>query len=293
MGKKLKIDPEFKALIPALAPDEFAALEQSILLYGCRDKLVEWNGILVDGHNRYKICTTHGKSFKTTPLERVDTREGVLYWIIENQLARRNVTDMVRGELALKKKDLIEAAAKKNQQAAGKQRAKDTTNLSKAPAINTRRELAKAAKLSEGSLAKVEKIIALAAPEVIELARQDEIKLDVAAHVATLPLDEQVALAAKGTGALKGAAKQKREKKKEASGDGPPVTPLEDERTEDPCNADSELDLLAKYRALLAENIALKERIRQLESSLDAQHFAAAHTDIDGADAAVEAVEHE
>ena len=67
----LIIDPEFKALIPPLSPDERTGLEKSILEEGCRDALVVWKGhnILVDGHTRYEICTAHGKPFETVEME--------------------------------------------------------------------------------------------------------------------------------------------------------------------------------------------------------------------------------
>ena len=52
----LKIDPEFKDLIPPLSSDEYEQLENNILYDGCREPLIAWNDILVDGHNRYDIC---------------------------------------------------------------------------------------------------------------------------------------------------------------------------------------------------------------------------------------------
>ena len=60
----LKIDPEFKSLIPPLTPDERAGLEASILTEGCRDALIVWGDILIDGHNRYEICTKHNIPYK-------------------------------------------------------------------------------------------------------------------------------------------------------------------------------------------------------------------------------------
>ena len=56
----LRIDEEFAALIPPLTDEEYRGLEASILEEGCRDALVCWGDVLVDGHNRYKICTAHG-----------------------------------------------------------------------------------------------------------------------------------------------------------------------------------------------------------------------------------------
>lgn len=53
----IKIDPEFKALIPPLDADERAQLEANIVADGCRDPLVLWCDVLLDGHNRHEICT--------------------------------------------------------------------------------------------------------------------------------------------------------------------------------------------------------------------------------------------
>jgi len=49
------IDEEFKALLPALDKDTYAMLEENLLKNGCRDSIVLWGDILIDGHNRYEI----------------------------------------------------------------------------------------------------------------------------------------------------------------------------------------------------------------------------------------------
>ena len=63
--RKLKIDDEFRHLIRPLRQREYAQLEQNILSDGCRDPIVVWNGVIVDGHNRYEICMCHGVPFAT------------------------------------------------------------------------------------------------------------------------------------------------------------------------------------------------------------------------------------
>lgn len=88
----LVIDPEFKALIPPLRPDERAELESSIASLGCRDPLTVWGEVLVDGHNRYEICTRLGVTFAVVPIKFEDRLDAVI-WIIKNQLARRNLAD--------------------------------------------------------------------------------------------------------------------------------------------------------------------------------------------------------
>jgi hypothetical protein len=91
----LKIDPEFKNWIMPLQEDEYKRLEMSIIESGCRDPLVVWNGILIDGHNRYKMCKEHGIDFKVHEMQ-FKSREEVKEWMIQNQLSRRNVTKLHR-----------------------------------------------------------------------------------------------------------------------------------------------------------------------------------------------------
>jgi len=94
----LRIDPEFRALIPPLTDDEKRLLEQSIVAEGCRDPLVAWGDVLIDGHNRYEICTRRGVPFKVVRRDFTDRSEA-REWIIRNQLGRRNLTPEQRAYL--------------------------------------------------------------------------------------------------------------------------------------------------------------------------------------------------
>jgi hypothetical protein len=88
----LNIDSEFESLIPPLTPQEYEQLKENILADGCRDALVIWNGTVIDGHNRHRICTENGIEFKTVGME-FDSREDAIIWICKNQTGRRNITD--------------------------------------------------------------------------------------------------------------------------------------------------------------------------------------------------------
>jgi len=89
------IDPEIKALIPTLKPDERAKLRESIKNEGCRDPLVIWKGhdILLDGHNRYEICQELGQTFQVVEREFPD-KDRAMLWILKNQLGRRNLSEI-------------------------------------------------------------------------------------------------------------------------------------------------------------------------------------------------------
>jgi ribosomal protein S13 len=89
--KNIIIDEEFKFFLPELENEAFVRLEKDLIENGCRDALVLWGDILIDGHHRYKICTMHDLAFETYSME-FDSREDVLIWIINTQLERRNLT---------------------------------------------------------------------------------------------------------------------------------------------------------------------------------------------------------
>ena len=88
------IDPEFKSLIPPLSSEERAQLEENLLKEGCRDPLIVWRGdnILLDGHNRFSICNQHDIPFYTVGIDLKD-RQAAIFWIITNQLGRRNLNN--------------------------------------------------------------------------------------------------------------------------------------------------------------------------------------------------------
>ena len=91
MDGEIIIDEQFKALLPALDAQTYAMLEESLLANGCMNPLVLWNGILIDGHNRYEICQKHEIPFETVDKE-FGSRDEALIWIISTQVARRNLT---------------------------------------------------------------------------------------------------------------------------------------------------------------------------------------------------------
>ncbi len=114
----LKINPSFHALLPAQTQLEKAELEKLILAEGCRDALVTWRGFIADGHNRYDICTRHGKSFDTRELDAASEEE-VKIWIIRTQLARRRLTDVDRARIALQWEPQLAEEARKRQREHG------------------------------------------------------------------------------------------------------------------------------------------------------------------------------
>jgi hypothetical protein len=114
----ISIDEELRAMLPRLDEATYAALEASIVENGCRDALVLWGDVLIDGHNRYEICLKHGIPFRTVSVE-FESRDHVLIWIITTQVARRNLTPLLlsyyRGLHYRTEKKLVRNATGKNQ----------------------------------------------------------------------------------------------------------------------------------------------------------------------------------
>lgn len=171
---EVKIDPEFEKLIPPLETEEYRQLEENIMKDGCREALTVWNGVLVDGHNRYRICTEHHIRFQTKNMD-FPNREAVIEWILKNQLGRRNLSSTQRVELALRLKPIIQRKAKEKQlstQNNDSGRAVWQKSAKQESPLHTNEELAKLAGVSRDTIRKVELIKNEGTEEQIQRARQ-------------------------------------------------------------------------------------------------------------------------
>jgi polyhydroxyalkanoate synthesis regulator phasin len=267
---------ELKAYIDPLTPDEHAALERSILAEGCRDALVLWGDVLVDGHNRYGICQKHGLPFQTVQNPRFQSMEDVHLWMIDQHLGRRSVSDFQRGVLALRKREIL---AKRRAQTIAATALRDETAphtpndpppndaVAQPNPLKSRADIAKAARLSNSQVVHIEKIQKQAAPELVAAVKSGVISINAAAAVASLPAEEQRSAALGGKDELKQAAKRVREVNRK--------NPTDAKSSGEPDSADtapSELQVLHEQVATLtAENQALREQVTQLQAKLQAQ----------------------
>jgi hypothetical protein len=97
-----------KKWIPPLATGEREQLEQNIVQFGCKDPLIVWETttkvvtsdsptpegvsyVLLDGHNRYEICTKYSLDFKITLVE-LRSMQHAQDFMIDHQLGRRNLS---------------------------------------------------------------------------------------------------------------------------------------------------------------------------------------------------------
>ena len=176
-----RIDPEFKALIPPLSPEEYAQLEQNILsAKTCRDAIITWNGTIVDGHNRFAICAQHGISFEHEEIN-FDTRDEAMLWILDNQLGRRNLSDAMKIELAFCKTEMLREQAKENLKRGGprESRAEKPFPLMPKP-INIHKTVADEAGVSKDTVHKYTQLSKHADPELIKKVQSGEVKIGTA-----------------------------------------------------------------------------------------------------------------
>jgi polyhydroxyalkanoate synthesis regulator phasin len=259
------VNEELKAYIDPLTPDEYEALERSLLTEGCRDALVLWGDTLVDGHNRYGICRKHDIPFRTVQNERFQSLEDVHLWMIEQHLGRRSVSDFQRGVLALRKREILaeRRARQAEAEAAGTGPAPDlpfdATGAQPAPArsarptpAESRKDIAREARISSNQVGMIEKIRKEAAPEVVAAVKSGTLSISAAAAVATLPEEEQRAAASAGDAELKQAARRVRESRRK---------PREKPTDEVKALREQIADLEAENRNLRREIEALRARL--------------------------------
>lgn len=113
------IDKEFESLIPPLSSEEFQQLEDNCVKEGIRDALITWDGVLIDGHNRFKIAAKHGLQWNEKKMEFADRDEAKL-WIIRNQFGRRNLDKWQRFDLAKSLEEIEKRKAKERMSDGGK-----------------------------------------------------------------------------------------------------------------------------------------------------------------------------
>jgi len=165
----LEIKEEFKKLIPALTAEEFNQLEQNCLDEGIREKIITWNGFIIDGHNRYEIATRWNLEYKTES-KKFDNENDVKEWMINNQFGRRNLSNYQRSVLALELESVFSARAK--------ERMLSGIPVPKSEQGRTIKKIGDVAKVGKDTIAKVKKIEAVATPEVKAQLSTGEISIN-------------------------------------------------------------------------------------------------------------------
>lgn len=187
----LIIDKEFKEIIPPLTAEEYAGLELNILEEGCRDAIVTWNGIIVDGHNRYDICTLHNIPFKTIEKD-FESRNDAKIWMMQNQLCRRNLNDFQRIEVTHKCEDAVKAKAKERQATStGGANPQLMENFPEAENNTSRDELGAMAGVSGKTYEHGVAVLEKAPAPIVDAVRNNDISIHAGYQVTRMNPEEQ------------------------------------------------------------------------------------------------------
>jgi ParB-like chromosome segregation protein Spo0J len=151
---QIRINPEYASLVPELSPMEFKSLKQSIkeengLLVPI---IVNQDGIILDGHHRYKACQELGIEPNTIVKEFSD-KLAEKFFVIECNARRRHLNKFQRTELELKLKPMLEERVKRNESLGGE----GDRNLTPLHRIDER--IGERACVSRDTVRKVEKIL--------------------------------------------------------------------------------------------------------------------------------------
>ena len=97
-----------------MTAEEYEGLEKSIIQDGCRDRIVTWNGYIIDGHNRYEICKKHNIAFEVLEKDNFASEADVKLWIKNNQYHRKNLSKHEIKRLQKIRDELIKEKGSKN-----------------------------------------------------------------------------------------------------------------------------------------------------------------------------------
>ena len=193
--------PEMAELLPPLTGEQLAALETDILKNGCYSPvIVNEDMVVIDGHNRQRLCEQHGLPYQMAVFSFEDMLEAK-QWALDTQKGRRNLDKWELGKIALRLKPDIEARARENMSAGGgdqkSENAKSglTTLSDPISPVSTRKELAEAVGIGEVTMGKVMQIDEHAPPAVKEALDSGDLSIhqgyNITQQVRELPEEQR------------------------------------------------------------------------------------------------------
>ena len=96
MKKHLKTEQIFKKLTVPYNRTEWEKLEKSLLSQGCINPIITWNGVILDGHKRYRICMLEEIPFDITEMD-FPSQEDAVLWV-----CRKRALDLPKHRLIYK-----------------------------------------------------------------------------------------------------------------------------------------------------------------------------------------------
>jgi ParB-like chromosome segregation protein Spo0J len=118
----ITVNQLYAGLVPEISSQQYESLKQSIKNEGfwkSKPIITSPNGVIYDGHNRWKICQELGIE-PTTIVMSFDDQLAEKLFVINSNLKRRHLTDAQRVELAHTLKPIYLERVKQNKYLSGK-----------------------------------------------------------------------------------------------------------------------------------------------------------------------------
>lgn len=182
-------------IFPLMSGEEFEALKADIAQHGLREPIwLHPDGSIVDGRNRHRACIETG----TPPIFREwDGNGSLVAFVVSMNLVRRHLDESQRAMVAAKLANMGKGRP-------GENRSIDPFSQPMA---------AELLNVSVPSVKRAKQVQEQGAPELAALVEAGEVAVSTAADVATLPLEEQQEIIAKGEKEILAAAKVIRERR--------------------------------------------------------------------------------
>ena len=188
-------------------------MESDIPENGCHAPIiVNADIIVIDGHNRFRICEKHGLPYKMLAFSFTDLLEAK-QWALDTQKGRRNLDKWELGKIALKLKPEIEARARANMAAGGGDRKSEhvKSGLVYSPnprlPVDTRKEAAQAGGKGEQTMGRVAQLAETAPQALKDALDRKKVSINrgwkILKAVRKLPLEEQESAAAEMLSAVR------------------------------------------------------------------------------------------
>lgn len=180
---EIKVNQEYTSLVPQLSAEEYESLKQSIKENGLYVPIiVNQDGVILDGHHRYKICQELGIKEPKTIVQEFKEKLDEQLFVIDCNLKRRQLNNFQRTELALKSKSILTEIAKKNMSLGGKSKGegKGSKCLEPLDEKGVAEEIGKIAGVSHETVRKADKLLDKAPEDVIEKLRTGEMSISQA-----------------------------------------------------------------------------------------------------------------
>jgi ParB-like chromosome segregation protein Spo0J len=182
IGLELKVNPEYKALIPELLNDEYEKLKESISKNGYWEEypiIVNDNYEILDGHSRWKACQELGIQ-PTVKVKHFESKEEEMRFVIETNLNRRHLNAFQKAELALKLIELGKAKrGRKPKEEISTESVKISTS-SELSRVDTWQIVSDKLGVSRDTIEKAKVVIEKGDEKLIEKCRRGEISVNEA-----------------------------------------------------------------------------------------------------------------